>query len=316
MKSAPIALFVYNRPSHTKRVLEALQANTLASVSDLFIFSDGPKTNANDQVKRQIAEVRKLINETSGFKSVTVIESPVNKGITSAIFSGINHVLENHDRIIVFEDDICAHPSFLSYSNEALERYKNNEEVFAISGFSFPVKGKLPPTFFIRFGATWGWACWKRSWNHFTLDAGKLIEEIERTGRIQEFDFNNNYPFYEELKRGHAGKVEGNAWDTFWYATIFIHNGLSYYPAKSLTLNIGMDGSGTHYNRSQTASAIHSAFSVTEEECLEIINHKPEVIAPNQQAQKAFTNYFFTYQKGGVINQVKHVLRKYGKIKI
>ena len=45
MKYAPIALFVYNRPEHTKKTLEALQKNTLAQNSELFIFSDGPKNN-------------------------------------------------------------------------------------------------------------------------------------------------------------------------------------------------------------------------------------------------------------------------------
>ena len=42
---APIALFVFNRPKHTKLVLEALSHNPEAILSDLHIFSDGCDTN-------------------------------------------------------------------------------------------------------------------------------------------------------------------------------------------------------------------------------------------------------------------------------
>ena len=37
---APIALFVYNRPEHVKRVIEAIKKNLIAQNSILYIFSD------------------------------------------------------------------------------------------------------------------------------------------------------------------------------------------------------------------------------------------------------------------------------------
>jgi len=40
MSLAPIILFAYNRPDHTRRTLEALSANLLADQSELFIFAD------------------------------------------------------------------------------------------------------------------------------------------------------------------------------------------------------------------------------------------------------------------------------------
>ena len=45
---APVALFVYNRPQHTIKTIEALKNNYHASRSDLYIFSDGPKNNSDD----------------------------------------------------------------------------------------------------------------------------------------------------------------------------------------------------------------------------------------------------------------------------
>lgn len=35
---APVILFTYNRPEHTKRTIEALAANELAAETDLYVF--------------------------------------------------------------------------------------------------------------------------------------------------------------------------------------------------------------------------------------------------------------------------------------
>lgn len=44
---APIILFVYNRPAHTRKTLEALRGANLSAQSHLYIFADGPKDNAD-----------------------------------------------------------------------------------------------------------------------------------------------------------------------------------------------------------------------------------------------------------------------------
>ena len=72
---APITLFSYNRPWHTKQTIEALQKNQLAQDSELFIYSDAPKTPKDtDSVK----EVREYIKTVGGFKRVTLIEREKN----------------------------------------------------------------------------------------------------------------------------------------------------------------------------------------------------------------------------------------------
>ena len=43
MTYAPIVLFVYNRPDHTRRTVEGLLGNAEAKESLLYIFADGPK---------------------------------------------------------------------------------------------------------------------------------------------------------------------------------------------------------------------------------------------------------------------------------
>ena len=63
---APIALFVYARPDHTRRTVEALQRNHLAGESELVIFSDAPK---RAEMAAGVESVRRYIRTLDGFKS-------------------------------------------------------------------------------------------------------------------------------------------------------------------------------------------------------------------------------------------------------
>lgn len=73
MYLAPVGLVVYNRIEHTKRVIEALKKNTLASDTDLYIFSDAPSKKEDESAVYELREYLKTINE--GFKNVYIYEA-------------------------------------------------------------------------------------------------------------------------------------------------------------------------------------------------------------------------------------------------
>ncbi|MFA7067148.1 MAG: glycosyltransferase, partial [Dysgonamonadaceae bacterium] len=114
---APIALFTYNRPYHTQQVLEALQKNELSRESELFVFSDGAKT---EEEETHVAETRVILSKTTGFKKVSIIRRPKNFGLAANIIDGVTTILEKKGKIIVLEDDLLTAPSFLSFMNKAL----------------------------------------------------------------------------------------------------------------------------------------------------------------------------------------------------
>ena len=120
-KLAPVVLFVYNRPEHTKQTVEALQKNELAIKSELFIYSDAPK---NIGVKEKIDEVRKYIKSINGFKKVTVIKREKNWGLAASIIDGVTKIVNEYGKVIVLEDDLVTSPYFLKFMNDALEFYK------------------------------------------------------------------------------------------------------------------------------------------------------------------------------------------------
>lgn len=282
---APIALFVYNRPEHTRRTLKFLQQNLLADESRLFIFSDAA---ANPADEANVKEVRELIKRASGFRNVEIVERSKNFGLAASIIDGVSRLVKEYGRIIVFEDDLISSPYTLQYFNDGLRRYQSEEKVMHIGAYMYPLKGGaagencLPETFFYRAATSWGWATWERAWNHFEPDIDKLMSQFNAR-KINDFSIEGTMNFWKQIREFKAGK--NNSWAIRWYASLFLKGGLTLNPSESLINNIGHDGSGVH-------SGVNDIYNV-------VVNHKPityfpEVIEENRDAY----NYIRTFLKG------------------
>lgn len=244
---APIALFVYNRPEHTRRTLSYLQKNQLADESRLFIFSDGPKTDAD---KTKVEEVRQLAKEVTGFKSVKVIARKENLGLANSIISGVTKLVNEYDKVIVFEDDLLSSPYTIQYFNEGLTRYAREDKVMHIGAYMYDLPDKnLPETFFYRAATSWGWATWARAWKDFEPDIDKLMQQFDKQ-KIHWFSIEDTMNFWKQMKQFKSGK--NDSWAIRWYASIFLKDGLTLNPSHSLVHNIGHDGSGIHSNNENT----------------------------------------------------------------
>lgn len=237
---APIILFTYNRPSHTKLTVEALKKNRLAKDSELHIYSDGI-LNGSD--RESVAEVRKFIAEIEGFKSVHILEREGNLGLSGNIIDGVSSILSNHDRVIVLEDDLITSPWFLTFMNEALESFKNETKIGHIHGFCFPIEN-LPETFLINWCGSWGWATWRRAWHRFNPNGEELLTELKKRKLTHRFNFNGKYPYTRMLQQQVKGK--NNSWAIRWNASLFLNDVLSLNAGRSLVQNIGFDGTGMH----------------------------------------------------------------------
>lgn len=241
MKTAPIVLFTYKRPWHTRQTVEALQKNELASESELFIFSDGAK-NEDDMAKVQ--EVRSYLKTIDGFKKITIIERDENLGLANNIIDGVTSIVNKYGKVIVLEDDLVTSPYFLRFMNEALERYKEEEKVMHISGYIYPIKTEgLDDTFFIKPTSCWGWATWDSAWRFFKKDPDYYITKFDRH-MIRDFNVNHSYPYFEQIILNKKGKL--NTWAIFWYASVYLRGGLSLHPRESFVRNVGFGEDSVH----------------------------------------------------------------------
>lgn len=243
---APIVLFVYNRPWHTKQTLNALMQNELADQSILYIYADGPKENASGDSICKINEVRKLIWSQKWCKEVIIIESGNNMGLANSIINGVTEILNKYEKIIVLEDDIVASRGFLIYMNEALNKYKNEDLVMQISGHMFPIKIKATArAILLPFTTSWGWGTWQKSWRYFDPIAEGYEVLKENKLLSYKFDLDGSYP-YTEMLIEQMEQNSLNSWAIRWWWTVFKKSGLVVFPDKSLIKNIGFDGSGVH----------------------------------------------------------------------
>ncbi len=236
---APIVLFVYNRSEHTRKTIQALQANQLASDSELFIYSDAPK---NESIERKVKEVREYIRSVTGFKNVTLIERDKNWGLAKSIIAGVTDIVNQYGTVIVLEDDLVISPYFLKYMNDALITYKDKKKVMHISGWNYPISTKnLGDIFFWSVMNCWGWATWSDRWIYFEKNPSKLIENWTQE-KIFKFNLDDSEKFWTQITSNQSGHLD--TWAIFWYVTIFEKNGLCLNPTISYVDNIGHDGSG------------------------------------------------------------------------
>ena len=297
MKSiAPIVLFVYNRLDHTVKTITELQKNLLARESELFIFSDGPK---NNNAYLGVEKVRNFIKTVDGFKSVTIVERKKNYGLAASIIDGVSKIVNDFGKVIVLEDDLVTSPFFLTYMNDGLNIYQNDDQVACIHGYLYPIKSSSKHSFFIKGADCWGWATWKDSWRIFEPDSNKLLTEVQKSKSQREINFNNSYPYMKMLKNQIHGKID--SWAIRWYISTFLKQKLTLYPGQSYVANIGMDDSGIH-------NGVSDNFDV------KLANEYNEIkrinIEEDSEQRKLFEKYFKSL-KFNIFNKIINKIKSY-----
>jgi len=239
---APIVLFVYNRPAHTRQTIAALQANHGARDSDLFIYSDAAK---NADSAAGVAQVREYIRSVGGFKSVSIHEQAENRGLARSVIHGVTQITAKYTRAIVLEDDLITAPNFLDYMNAGLDRYASDDRVMQIAGYMFAVDLKIDEdALFLPFISSWGWATWDRAWQHFDRREDCFEQILNDAATRRRFDLNGRYKYSRILRAQQRKTVD--SWAVFWYVSVFLRNGLALFPKKTLVLNLGFDGTGVN----------------------------------------------------------------------
>ena len=304
---SPIIFFAYKRPFHTFHSLKSLSKNLEAKESDLIAYIDGP---VNLKELHLIDSVYNIINSFRPyFKSIEIHRSDVNKGLAKNVRDGITLSLKTYENIITLEDDICVSVSFLKYMNEALKKYKNNNEVWHINAFNLPIDAKLNKEYvFIKLMFCWGWATWRDRWFSFINDNlahdPYYLSFLFNKEMRRDLDLGIRFsPFWSQVEKNKKNK---STWAIFWYCHIFRNKGLCLTPSKSFTNNIGLDGSGTNcgYSNLSFQNNLNNKFNLN---LPDYINEDEETI--NQ------IKYFYLKNKTNIFKKItRKLMRIYKKI--
>jgi hypothetical protein len=234
---APLALFVFRRPEHTRRTLAALATNPGFEQTPLVVYCDGARRPADAAA---VAEVRRIVHSWPHPRK-TVIEATANRGLANSIIEGVDSLCHRHGAVIVVEDDLIVEPGFLDYMQSALRRYAHDPRLMQVSGYMFPLAqpdGRastlLPMT------TSWGWATWRRAWQHFDPTAANAARLASSMALRYRFDLDGSYPYFDMLQRQLRGETD--SWAIRWYLSVFLADGLVLYPGRTLVRNTTCPG--------------------------------------------------------------------------
>lgn len=243
----PVLLICFNRPEHTRRVLEAILA---VKPHDLFVFQDGAREIVESDLNK-CAAVRQVIEEMVCKTDINLHTnySSNNLGCGPGPATGITWFFNNVEQGIIIEDDcVLGESGFVFYEN-MLERFKDDERISAITATNLLLKwrSRHVPYLFSTVGAgTLGcWASWARAWKKFDYYITAWHTEDGKKTLKKHIGNKSYYKYYETIFDKCDNK-QTHMWDYQWFFSKMINGTFTVVSSLNQVSNIGFDAEGTH----------------------------------------------------------------------
>lgn len=238
----PIAFCLFNRPELTRQVFQSI---ALAKPKMLYLISDGARPGRPEE-HRLVEQSRAVIERVDWDCEVKTNFADVNLGCKQRMASGLSWAFQQSEELIILEDDCLPHPSFFEYCEQLLERYRNDQRIMMISGDNFqPIRRSSNSYYFSRWPHIWGWASWRRAWNHFDVEITSWPDVKSSQRMMSVFGSEQEYKHWSHiLDQQHAGEID--TWDFQWAYACWINSGLTILPEANLITNIGFGPDATH----------------------------------------------------------------------
>ncbi|MFH1184354.1 MAG: nucleotide-diphospho-sugar transferase, partial [Chloroflexota bacterium] len=204
---------VFNRPETTGAVISSLRA---VRPSALYVAADGPRPGIEGEAMR-CAEARRIATSVDWECEVRTLFRDRNLGCALAVSSAVTWFFDNVTEGIILEDDCVPSRSFYRFCQELLEHYRENARVMHLAGNSYQYGRRRGSAsyYFSRYPGIWGWASWRRAWQHYDFS-------LRPSWELQD------------------------TWDTQWQLSIQRSNGLAIAPNVNMVRNIGFGPGATH----------------------------------------------------------------------
>ena len=242
--NTPVLLIHFNRPDSTRRQLEALK---VVAPQRVWVLCDGPRAGRSGEAEK-VAEVRALLDALPWPCQVKRLYREHNLGCFKNISEGITWFTDECGAGIIVEDDVLPDPSFFRFCDELLIKYADAAEVFAIAGhnrkpMSFDIKEDYG---FSNYFECWGWATWKRAWDHFDPDMSAWRDRSEWRIVSRRIFHKLRARLYWTWMFGQVDQQRRDTWASRFLLTSGKQSGCAIIPRLNLTENIGFNSEGTH----------------------------------------------------------------------
>ena len=237
----PVALFIFNRPETTARVFAAIAA---AKPPTLLVVADGPRPGRTGEAEK-CAAARAVIDRVDWPCDVRTNFADTNLGLRERGSSGLDWVFAQVEEAIILEDDCLPDPTFFPFCEELLERYRHDQRVGHINGFSAQHGQRHAPYSYYFSGDVfvWGWATWRRAWRSYDVNMTGW-PELRAPGWLRGA-YNGRSPQETQRIWRYLYRREQDSWDFQWIFACWSQSMLAVTPYTSLIQNIGFGGSAT-----------------------------------------------------------------------
>lgn len=245
---APVLFLIFNRPDLTQMVFESIRAE---KPRQLFIAADGPRPHV--QGERELCEAtrRFVLDHIDWECEVKTLFRAENLGCKHAVAGAIRWFFEQVPEGIILEDDCLPEPDFFRFCTEMLHRHRDDRQVAMIGGVNFQ-QGRqrgAASYYFSKYTHIWGWASWRRAWQHYKLSMDGLDEFLASASWQalcpQEAERAYWQPVFTRVRDGLV-----DTWDYQWTYTVWRNDGLVILPQVNLVTNLGFRADATHTTQS------------------------------------------------------------------
>ena len=243
MIDCPVLFLGFNRPDLASIVLGRLRE---CGVRKLFVALDGPRAGNNSDA-HLCAEMKSLIDNIDWVDEKVILNRSVNLGCGRAVSEAITWFFQHVDRGIIVEDDCLPDPSFFTFCEEMLEQHAQDEDVWSVAGTSLIPDALLPAKshFFSKYVGIWGWATWKRAWEHYDYDlATRTPDEWRNVVRQRSENAVECRYWLHILDLMLDGKID--TWDFQVQFSSWKSNAIHATSSRNLVENLGFRGDATH----------------------------------------------------------------------
>lgn len=302
-KCPPVMICGFNRPDCLKKVFDRVRE---AKPSQLFLVLDAPREGRSADIEKNNA-CKKVFDGVDWPCEVHHNYAEKNMGCRWRMTSAITWMFEHVEYGIILEDDCVADLTFFPFCSELLEKYKDNERLGGVCGYSehddfvmHPVKCDAA-YYFDRLNTCCGWATWRRAWNRFDAEM-KFWPERKRNRVFRKICKSRREELQIEAMVDHVYAGKCSSWATCWWVTAAANDFLFAHSVNSLISNIGFGADATHTNYTGK-SVIRS----TKPMKFPIVH--PEKVEPNLKVERFMvtTRYAVPYWRR-ILSKIKHIM--------
>lgn len=242
----PVVFIIFRRPETTRKVFDVIRQ---VKPRQLLVIADGPRPDRPEEIE-QCAQTRAIIDSVDWDCQVMKRYSDTNLGCARSVSSGLSWAFSLVEEAIILEDDCLPHPSFFPFCQELLQRYRYDSRITSISGqnVQFGRKRTDYDYYFSAFNHIWGWATWRRAWQHYDAEM-KRWPEFRDQGLLQDIwdDASAVRYWSKTLDTQYSDSLmQQRNWDYQWTFSCWCQSGLGIISNVNLVSNLGFDSSGTN----------------------------------------------------------------------